>query len=263
MPRLAIGIEYDGTPFSGWQRQQHAASIQEAVERALSGVADDSVSVSSAGRTDAGVHATGQVAHFDTSARRDLRSWLLGANSNLPREIGLTWVREVSSSFDARYSAQARTYHYLVLNRKVRSALHRDRAWWVAADLDVAAMRSAAGLLIGEHDFSAFRAAQCQAKSPKRDLQRLQLLSSGPFLIIECRANAFLHHMVRNIVGSLVRVGRGEAVPGWIGEVLESRDRRAAGMTAPACGLYLTHVHYPPALGLPGPGLFWPGDLRA
>ncbi|MCC7257459.1 MAG: tRNA pseudouridine(38-40) synthase TruA [Gammaproteobacteria bacterium] len=261
MPRLAIGIEYDGTAFCGWQRQAHAGSIQAAVETAVSAVADEPVAVNAAGRTDAGVHACAQVAHFDTGARRSLRSWLLGVNSNLPAQVSVAWVREVPETFEARYSALARTYHYLILNRDARSALHHDRAWWVTAALALAPMQAAAAELLGEHDFSAFRAAQCQARSPRRELQRLVLTRQGGFIVVECRANAFLHHMVRNIVGSLVRVGRGEAEPGWLGRVLRERDRRAAGMTAPACGLYLTAVSYPEHFGIPAAPVFRAGDL--
>jgi tRNA pseudouridine38-40 synthase len=261
MPRVAIGLEYLGTAFCGWQRQGHAVSVQGTVERAVSLVADESVSIVAAGRTDAGVHAVGQVAHFDTRAERSDRSWLLGVTSNLPPEISLDWVLPVPESFHARYSAVARTYHYLILNRPMRSALYHDRAWWVRGELDLEAMQDAARLLLGEHDFSAFRAAQCQAKTPMRDLQVLDLRRAGAFIIVECRANAFLHHMVRNIVGSLVRVGRGEASPEWLHSVLESRDRRAAGMTAEAGGLYLSRVHYPTDLGIPGPDVPGPGDL--
>jgi tRNA pseudouridine38-40 synthase len=167
----------------------------------------------------------------------------------------------MATTFNARYSAVARTYHYLILNRAVRSALHRDRAWWLHGDLDLHAMQTAASLLLGEHDFSAFRAAQCQARSPVREIQRLALWRSDSFIVVECRANAFLHHMVRNIVGSLVRIGRGEAPPDWLRSVLESRDRRAGAMTAAAGGLYLTRVHYPAQIGIPDPDPFQPGDL--
>jgi tRNA pseudouridine38-40 synthase len=226
-------------------------------------VADEAVAVSAAGRTDAGVHAVGQVAHFDTGAVRDERAWLLGANSNLPPEVSVSWVREVPPVFDARYSAVARTYRYLILNRGARSALYHHRAWWVHGALDLGAMQAAAPLVLGEHDFSAFRAAQCQARSPMRDLQLLELERRGAFILVTCRANAFLHHMVRNLVGSLVRIGRGEEPPGWLATVLESRDRRAAGMTAAACGLYLARVHYPEAATIPAPGPFPPGDLAA
>lgn len=261
MPRLAIGLEYDGTRLAGWQRQEHAATIQSAVEEAVSRVADQPVECVAAGRTDAGVHATGQVAHFDTTATRELRAWALGVNSNLPPDVSVSWAREVTEGFHARYSAVARTYHYLILNRPARSALWRARAWWVRAPLDVAAMQAAAPFLLGEHDFSAFRAAQCQARSPMRDLQHLEVRRSGPFILVSCRANAFLHHMVRNIVGSLACIGRGEERPEWLKAVLEGRDRRAAGMTAEAGGLYLARVHYPAALGIPEPEPFWAGDL--
>lgn len=261
MPRLAIGLEYDGTPFCGWQRQGHARSIQAEVEAALSRVADAPLSVAAAGRTDAGVHAIGQVAHFDTLAVRPLHAWLRGTNSLLPPEISLAWVQPVSDFFDARRSAIARTYHYLILNQMARPALHRQRALWVRGEIDVAAMQAAAPALLGEHDFSAFRAAACQARSPMRALHKLEIHRAGPCISVECRASGFLHHMVRNIVGSLLRIGRGESPPGWLAEVLASRDRRAAGMTAAATGLYLGRVHYPPALGIPAPPPFMAGDL--
>jgi tRNA pseudouridine38-40 synthase len=261
MPRLAIGLEYDGTDFCGWQRQEHAHSIQAAVEAAISRVADEPVIVSAAGRTDAGVHAAGQVAHFDTHAERSPRSWVLGANSNLPPSISVTWAQAVPDRFDARYSAVARTYHYLILNQPARSALHHHRAWWLFGKLDVEAMQAGASLLLGEHDFSAFRAAQCQARTPVRELRRLDVRRAGSFVVIECSANAFLHHMVRNIVGSLVRIGRGEVGPEWLRSVLESRDRRAAGMTAAAQGLFLTCVHYAQDFAIPVARPYWPCDL--
>lgn len=260
MPRLAIGIEYVGTAFCGWQRQAHARSIQSAVEAAVSRVADEPVTVAAAGRTDAGVHACGQVGHFDTQALRSDRAWLLGINSNLPPDVSIAWVRPVVPTFHARYSAVARTYCYLIFNRNARSPLRHERAWWMRGSLDLGAMQAAASQILGEHDFSAFRAAQCQAKSPRRQLQLLELRRQGSLVIVECRANAFLHHMVRNIVGSLVRIGRGEAPPGWLREVLESRDRRLGGMTAEPGGLYLTQVHYPPEHGIPEPERFGPGD---
>ncbi len=261
MPRVAIGLEYLGTDFCGWQRQDHAPTVQGAVESAVSRVADEPVTVVAAGRTDAGVHATGQVAHFDTDARRSLRAWLRGVNSNLPAQVSVSWVRPVADAFHARYAALARTYHYLIFNRAVRSALYQNRAWWVHAELDLSAMQAAAQVLIGEHDFSAFRAAQCQAGTPVREIRELTLRRSGPFIVIECRANAFLHHMVRNIVGSLVRVGRRDATPDWLGHVLESRDRRQAGVTAEAAGLYLTRVGYAAEHGIPQPAPFGHGDL--
>lgn len=259
--RLAIGLEYDGTGYCGWQRQAHARSVQQQVEAALSAVAAEPVVVVAAGRTDGGVHALGQVAHFTTSARRDLRAWVLGANTHLPHDISLCWAVEVGSGFDARRSAVARTYHYLILNRPVRPALENHRCWWRPGRLDVEAMARAAPLVLGEHDFSAFRAAECQARTAIRDLQQLTVRRRADHIIIECRANAFLHRMVRNIVGSLVQVGCGHRPVEWLREVLESRDRRTAGMAAPACGLYLSEVHYPPEFGIPPPRAPWWRDL--
>ena len=249
--RFALGLEYDGTNYAGWQTQTHAPSLQDCLNQAVSRVADEPVACIGAGRTDAGVHAIGQVGHFDTGARRDPRSWLLGINSNLPDDMNVRWVAPVPTDFHARYSALARTYRYVILNRPVRSALDRRRAWWIHQPLDAAAMAEAAQQLFGEHDFTTFRAAACQAKSAVREIRRIDVSQRGERILIECEANAFLHHMVRNIVGSLVHVGRGEADPAWVGELLAKRDRRLAGMTAPAWGLYLIDVRYPAAFDLP------------
>jgi len=246
--RFAIGIEYAGTAFNGWQIQPHAPSVQGALNRALSIVADAPVECVGAGRTDTGVHATGQVAHFDTTVVRSLRSWQLGSNSNLPAEVCVLWVLPVTQEFHARYSALSRSYRFVILNRKVRSALHRRRAWWVRQELDEGRMRSAARALLGEHDFSAFRASSCQAHTAVRTMHELTVRRAGEQIIIECRANAFLHHMVRNIVGSLVQVGKGERPVEWVAEVLESRDRRLSGITSPPAGLTLTGVEYSPEL---------------
>lgn len=261
MPRLAIGLEYDGTPFCGWQHQQHARSIQTEVEAALSRVADAPVAVAAAGRTDAGVHALGQVAHFDTGVLREDRAWLLGANSLLPPEIAIGWVRRVDATFDARYSARARTYHYLILDRPARPALRRDRVLWVRGALDVAAMQAAAPALLGEHDFSAFRAAGCQARSPMRDLQKLEVRRDGPLVVVECRANAFLHHMVRNLMGALVAVGEGRHPPQWIAQVLTGRDRRHAPATFAPDGLYLDGAQYEERFAVPSWGGGFPECL--
>lgn len=244
MNRIALGVEYDGTAYCGWQIQPHAPSVQQTLNEAISAVANESVVCTAAGRTDTGVHASGQVVHFDTVAERRRRSWLLGINSNLPVDVNVYNVWPVTADFHARYSAVARAYRYVILNRPVRSALERDRVWWVHRRLDVDAMQRAAGCLLGEHDFSSFRAAACQAHGAVRELRRLDIASAGERIRIECEANAFLHHMVRNIVGSLVRIGRGEADAEWLEALLERRDRRLAGITAPACGLTLTRVDY-------------------
>ena len=243
--RLAIGIEYDGTAYNGWQIQPHAPSIQEALNKAVSVVADETVEVVGAGRTDTGVHATAQVAHFDTSAIRSEHSWLLGINSNLPSDVSVHWVRPVSADFHARFAARSRSYRYLILNAPVRSALYRHRAWWVIKALDAGRMHGAAQALLGEHDFSSFRAAACQADSPVRTMTEITVQRRDDFIAISCSANAFLHHMVRNLAGSLMRIGSGEAEPGWLAEALNAKDRTVSGMTAPAGGLTLTDVSYP------------------
>lgn len=243
--RLAIGIEYDGTAYNGWQIQPHAPSIQQSLNTAISVVAAEAVECVGAGRTDTGVHATGQVAHFDTTAVRSIRSWLLGVNSNLPSDINVNWVSEVDSDFHARFSARSRSYRYVILNRPVRSALLRHRAWWVLKPLDEVRMQRAADTLLGEHDFSSFRAAACQASSPVRTISELTVRRDGEFIYVDCSANAFLHHMVRNLVGSLARVGSGDETVEWLSAVLAARDRRISGITAPAAGLTLTAVGYP------------------
>ena len=246
--RLAFGLEYDGSGYHGWQSQSGSASVQDAVNKALSRVADHEVQCMGAGRTDAGVHATGQVAHFDTDARRRPRDWLLGANTYLPDDINLLWVREVADDFHARYAAVSRSYAYLILNRGVRSALERNRAWLIREPLDSAAMHRAAQALAGEHDFSSLRAADCQARSPVRRIMDIRVRRSGQRVWILCRANGFLQRMVRNIAGSLALVGRGLHAGEWIGEILTARDRKAAGPAAPAQGLYLRRIEYPHAL---------------
>ena len=249
--RVAIGLEYDGTHYKGWQIQSHAPSIQETLNRAVSRVADEPVDCVGAGRTDTGVHAEAQVAHFDTAAGRPPRSWVLGINSNLPDDINVLWATEVSHDFHARYSATDRTYRYRILNRPVRSALERHRAWWVRQPLDESAMAAGAAHFVGEHDFSAFRAAGCQSKTPMRKVRRLDVQRDASLVTVTIAANAFLHHMVRNIVGTLVRIGKGEADPQWVVDLLAGRDRKLAGMTAPAAGLTLVSVHYPERCGVP------------
>lgn len=251
MPRIAVGVEYDGTEFCGWQRQAAGRSVQACVEEALSRVADHPVTVWCAGRTDAGVHALAQVAHFDSPSARSLRAWQLGANSGLPPDVAITWARVVPDDFHARYSARWRSYRYRIVNRASRPALHRARACWVPRALDAAAMAAAAEHLIGRHDFASFRAAECQARTSVRTVERLSVTRSGEWITLDIRADAFLHHMVRNIAGVLIRIGLGDAPVAWAREVLEARDRRHAGVTAPAAGLYLVGVGYDEALGLP------------
>jgi tRNA pseudouridine38-40 synthase len=248
--RLAVGIEYDGSAYSGWQVQSAAATVQAALEHALARVADSPVALTCAGRTDAGVHARAQVAHFDTSAIRTPRAWLLGANTHLPRDISLRWVRPVPEHFHARYSALSRTYRYVILNRTARSALAEGRALLVHRPLDVASMQAGARYLLGEHDFSAFRSSECQAHSPVRRLCSLNLERRDDWVCVDVTANAFLHHMVRNIVGLLLSIGRGSAPPERAREQLESRRRSEGEPTAAAHGLYLWHVDYPEAFGL-------------
>ena len=251
---IALGIEYDGTSYNGWQRQKTGLGVQQRLEEALSLVANEQVEVTCAGRTDTGVHASGQVIHFDTSAGRSDRGWLLGANSNLPPDISVTWVKPVGDDFHARFSAVSRSYQYLILNRLQRSALHRERAWWVHQPLDERRMHAAAQSLLGEHDFSAFRAAGCQASSATRDVTAIAVTRSGHWVTLDVTANAFLMHMVRNITGTLAVIGRGEAPVEWLAEVLENRDRTAAGVAAPPHGLTLVDVAYPASFGIPPAG---------
>jgi tRNA pseudouridine38-40 synthase len=250
--RYAFGIEYDGSGFKGWQRQtEQACTVQAAVEEALSTVADHPVAVTCAGRTDAGVHATGQVIHFDTEAKRDLRGWLLGSNSNLPPSISAIWVREMPETFHARFKATARQYRYVILNRDTRPALGRAELTWIHRPLDAASMQAAASHLIGKHDFSAFRSVDCQAKQPVRTLKRLDVRREGERIVIDAVADGFLHHMVRNIAGVLLEVGQGKREPDWAREVLQGRDRNLGGVTAPAYGLTLVAVEYPAEFAVP------------
>ena len=253
MERLAACIEYDGTRYSGWQRQGHIQNtIQEKLEQGLSVVANEPVSVQCAGRTDRGVHATMQIVHFDTHASRSDRSWVLGTNTNLPYDISVRWVKPVSPEFHARFKAVSREYHYVINNARLsNSAINRTRATWDYRPLDAQRMQAAGQLLLGEHDFSSFRAAECQSKTPVKTIHRLQLERRDHFIVMEIEANAFLHHMVRNIMGVLMAIGAGEKAVEWVNNVLEARDRRAGGVTAPANGLYLTRVNYPEEFDLP------------
>lgn len=250
--RIAAILEYDGAAFSGWQRQPHAPSVQTAVEVALSNVADEDIAVTVAGRTDAGVHATAQVIHFDTNATRPAHGWLRGANSNLPRGIAMLWAGQVADDFHARFGAIEREYQYVILNRPVRPTYLAGRVTHEYRALDAGRMNAGARLLVGTHDFNAYRAAECQAKSPVRELRRLTVERNGEIVTITATANAFLHHMVRNITGVLMTIGAGEREPEWAREILESRDRTQGGITAPPEGLYLTRVSYPDRFGMPG-----------
>ncbi|HEY6123788.1 MAG TPA: tRNA pseudouridine(38-40) synthase TruA [Steroidobacteraceae bacterium] len=252
MPRFAAGLEYDGRAYSGWQFQPGLKTVQDVVQRAFSRVADSPVACACAGRTDAGVHALAQVVHFDSTAVRSERGWRLGANSYLPDDVSVAWVREVPEHFHARFGATARSYRYLVFNRDSRSALASGRATWERRPLDAARMHAAAQVLLGEHDFSAFRAVECQAKSPVRHVERIEVTRTAEWLTLAITANAFLHHMVRNVTGLLLSVGHGESPPERVATVLASRDRKTNAATAPPDGLYLTAVRYPAEFGLPG-----------
>lgn len=263
MPRIAVGLEYDGSGYAGWQSQRTAASIQATVEAAFARVAAAPVALVCAGRTDAGVHARAQVAHFDTEVRRGARGWQLGANTYLPSSVSVRWVRPVPDHFHARYSAEWRTYRYFILNRAARPALAAGRACWIRRPLDATRMQHAAQALVGEHDFSAFRAAECQAQSPVRRLRRLEVTRDGEWLCIEATANAFLHRMVRNLAGFLIAVGRGDRTPESAAAVLASGDRTLNAATAPAPGLYLWHVAYPAAFALPDDALDGIGSRSA
>ena len=259
--RYAAGLEYDGSGFRGWQKQREARTLQPMIEAALSRVADEPIEVVCAGRTDAGVHAMAQVIHFDTRAVRDPRAWLLGTNSHLGPELSIQWVQPVSADFHARFSARWRAYRYIILNRLTRPAVLRRRVTWIHRPLDAEAMHEAAQCLLGEHDFSSFRALGCQARHPRREVQAVSVYRRGESIYLDIRANAFLHHMVRNIAGSLMCVGRGEQPAHWLGEVLAARDRTQAGVTAPPDGLYLVGVGYDPIFGLQLPEV-WPAYDR-
>ncbi|MDH5182994.1 MAG: tRNA pseudouridine(38-40) synthase TruA [Gammaproteobacteria bacterium] len=252
--RLALGVEYDGSTFCGWQFQDHSPSVQAVVENALTKVANTPVRVHCAGRTDTGVHATGQVIHFDTDVVRSERSWVHGANANLPKEVAILWAKPVDESFHARFSATHRRYRYVIFNRSIRPTFLAIRTSWCHRPLDEVRMQTAANYLIGEHNFNSYRAVACQAKSPVRTVSRLDVTRNGEFIYLDIEANAFLHHMVRNIAGVLMEIGRGEQAPEWTREILDHQDRTRGGITAPPHGLYLTEVDYPDQYKLPLPG---------
>ncbi|MFN3918770.1 MAG: tRNA pseudouridine(38-40) synthase TruA [Methylohalobius sp.] len=262
--RIALKIEYDGRRYAGWQYQAHSPSIQALVETALGRIAAHPVRTVASGRTDAGVHALEQIVHFDTEAERPERAWVQGTNTQLPEDVRVVWARQVEPGFHARNQALARWYRYRILNRPVASALLCGRVTWWYHFLDVERMQAGAAYLIGEHDFSSFRGPYCQSRSPFRRVYLLEVARVGEEVWVDVVANAFLHNMVRNIVGVLIAIGSGKEPPEWAGEVLAARSRSAAGITAPADGLYLAGVWYPERFGLPRQPIFGrlPQDLR-
>ncbi|WP_417761623.1 tRNA pseudouridine(38-40) synthase TruA [Shewanella sp.] len=253
--RIALGVEYDGNGFFGWQRQNEVDSVQGQLERVLSQIANEPIELQCAGRTDAGVHATGQVVHFDTNAVRNVGAWTMGVNANLPDNIAVRWAQEVDDEFHARFSATARRYRYIIFNHNYRPGILRRGVSHYHGELDEQKMHHAAQQLIGEHDFTSFRAVQCQSRTPFRNVHRVDVIRRGNFVIVDISANAFLHHMVRNIVGSLLEVGYGNKPEAWIAEVLAEKDRTKAAATAKPHGLYLVDVTYPESFNLPQPPL--------
>ncbi len=249
--RIALGLEYDGSGFCGWQSQSGGCGVQDHLQQAILRVAAHAVVVHAAGRTDAGVHALSQVVHFDTPVQRPLSAWLRGVNAFLPAGVRVLWAQLVDETFHARFSARQRSYQYLLINRPVAPAIWQGKAGWFHQPLDVQAMQQAAALLVGTHDFSAFRAAECQAKSPVKQLMQADVRRCGSCIAFEFRAGAFLHHQVRNMVGALVYIGKGKYPPGWMASLLAARDRTQAPPTFAADGLYLSGVDYDPAWGLP------------
>lgn len=250
--KIALGVEYDGSRFHGWQAQKDGVrTVQSELERALAQVADHPVRVICAGRTDTGVHATGQVVHFETESIRTSRNWILGANVNLPPDVCINWAKQVADDFHARFSATGRGYRYWILNRMTRSALKAGRATWIHRPLDAERMHLAGQALVGTHDFSSYRALQCQAKSPVRTLRQLMVRREGELIQLQVTADAFLHHMIRNIAGVLIAIGEGEQPIEWAREVLDYRDRTLGGVTAPPHGLYFEQVEYPEQYEIP------------
>ncbi len=249
--RVALGVEYDGTKFSGWQAQPSHRTVQGCLDKALAKVADHSVKTVAAGRTDAGVHALQQVVHFVTTAGRSERNWILGLNTNLPQDVNVIWAKQVDDDFSARFSATSRRYRYIIFNRSGRSAIHKDRMWWWFNSLDERAMQGAADLLIGCHDFSAFRSKLCQARSPVKTISDIQVTRYGDCIAIDVNAPSFLYRMIRNIVGVLVAIGEGSKPIIWARQVLDSGDRSQGGMTAAPQGLYFIHAEYPARYTLP------------
>jgi tRNA pseudouridine38-40 synthase len=253
--RIGLVVEYDGSQYHGWQAQTGLHTVQQALEHALSKVADGPISVVCAGRTDTGVHATNQIVHFDCEKERTIRAWIHGANSFLPKDICVKWGKEVSEDFHARYSATARRYRYVIYNGAIRPALLRSNVTWQYRQLDHRLMHQAAQSLLGEKDFTSFRSVECQSNTPMRNIHQLQVTRTGDLVVIDITANAFLHHMVRNIAGVLIAIGSGKHPVSWIDEVLAAKDRRLGAETAPSYGLYLIHVTYPKQFNIVQNGL--------
>jgi len=249
--KVALGVEYDGTNFCGWQVQPEQRTVQGCLAKALGKITGEKSKIVAAGRTDSGVHAIQQVAHFETEASRSERNWILGLNSNLPDDMNVTWARPVDDDFSARFSALNRSYRYLIINRVSRSSIHANKMWWVFAPLDIDKMQAAADMLVGHHDYSAFRAKLCQAHSPMKTVDWINVTKQGDCIAIDVKAQSFLHHMVRNIVGVLVPIGAGQKPVEWATQVLESRDRAQGGITSPPDGLYFINVEYPQQYKLP------------
>ncbi len=253
MPRYKLTVDYDGRPFVGWQRQANGPSVQAVIERAVTAFSGETVTIGGAGRTDAGVHATQQVVHFDAPVERPLTAWVRGVNTHLPDGVAVRWAQPVSDEFHARFTAHGRRYRYLLLNRPQRPGLWQGRVGWFHLPLDLAAMQDACARLLGEHDFSAFRAAQCQAKSPVKLMTAASVRQHGAMFVFDFAASAFLHHMVRNLVGTLVHVGKGAQSPDWVDALLQMRDRTQAAPTFSPDGLYFRGPVYAPEWGLPEP----------
>lgn len=249
--KIALGIEYCGTSYCGWQRQKLSNSVQEFVEKALARIANHPVKVYCAGRTDTGVHALNQVIHFETEVERKMFSWVVGTNVHLPGDISILWAKQVDEEFHARFSVTARTYRYLILNRRARPGLYHGKLTWERQPLDVTRMQQAAVSLIGKHDFTSYRTVACQARSPVREVKKLEISRIDDLIILEIEANAFLHHMVRNIAGVLIKIGSGNADVSWAAEVLAEKDRTKAAKTAAPDGLYLSMIQYPERYGIP------------
>lgn len=251
MIKIALGIEYQGTQYCGYQRQLDCPTVQGNLEQALSSIANEPIALTCAGRTDTGVHAVGQVVHFETKAKRQLKAWIQGANTKLPLDIRISWAKEVAEDFHARFSAGSRQYRYVIYNRRVNSAVLANRVTWIYSHLDVEKMHEGAQALLGHHDFSSFRASGCQASNALRTVESVSVSRKGDFVFIDIQANAFLHHMVRNIAGTLFQIGLSEKPVEWVAELLALMDRTKAAATGPATGLYFVNAFYPEQYGIP------------